>query len=63
MNGDYCDGSSNKDGEEGLQLKIPRLMLNQREKRDEKKGEASQEIFVALTALMRLIRQGKEIEG
>jgi len=58
MIGDYHGGSSNEDGEKGLRLRIPRLTLSQREKRDEKKEY--QEIYVGL--IVRWIRLGKEIE-
>ena len=61
MIGDYHDGSSDEDGEEGLRLRIPcSLTLSQREMRDEKKAEY-QEIYVGLI-VTRWIRLGKEIE-
>ena len=60
MIGDYHGGSSNEDGEKGLRLRIPRLTLSQREKRDEKKEY--QEIYVGLI-MMRWIQLGKEIKG
>ena len=60
MNGDYLGGSSNEDGEE--RLRTPRLILSQREKRVEKKGEC-QEIYVRLIVTVRWIRPWKKIEG
>jgi len=61
INGDYHSGSSNKDEKEGLQLRTPRLTLNQREKWNEKRREC-REIFIGLI-VMRLIQSEKEIEG